>query len=93
MVFNFGAGYGWDDVSAERVVEMISHLHPASIEGLWITNAPYGSSFMDALIEWIKNANHIKSLAIEIHLCGWNEWRSRCRSEIGRRIGNQEQHT
>jgi len=69
MVFNFGAGYGWDDVSAERVVEMISRL-PPSIEGLWITNAPYGSSFMDALIEWIKNATHIKSLAIEITCVG-----------------------
>ena len=56
---------GWDDLSAERAAEMISHL-PPSIQILMIANAaPYGSSFMDGLIEWITNATHIKCLAIE----------------------------
>ena len=50
--FDFGAGKGWDDLSAERAAEMIHHLPPPSIEGLVISRgAPYGSPFMDSVID------------------------------------------
>jgi len=62
--FDFGAGDGWDDLSAERAVEMINHL-PPSIEELVITFAPFGSPFIDGLIDWIeKKSTNLKSLSI-----------------------------
>jgi len=64
MKFNFEAGNGWDDFSAEMAVEMMSHL-PPSIEGLGIDYAPYGYPFMDAVIDWIeKKSTNLKSLRI-----------------------------
>jgi len=38
MKFNFEAGNGWDDLSADMSVEIMSHL-PPSIEGLRIDHA------------------------------------------------------
>ena len=61
--FDFSAFEGWDDLSAERAVEMINHL-PPSIERLVIWCAPYGSPFMDAVIDWIEKSNHLKTLSI-----------------------------
>ena len=64
MHFDFDVGDGWDGLSAERAVEMVSHL-PPSIEGLKIVAAPYGSPFMDAMIDWIeKKSTNLKSLQI-----------------------------
>ena len=72
MDFNFSAGEAWDDLSAERAVEMINHL-PPSIEGLKIRTAPYGSPFMDAVIEWIEKSTNLKSLEInDTSVCGRN---------------------
>ena len=56
-------GYGWNDLSAERAVEMINHL-PPSIESLRIAYAPYGSPFMDAVIDWIEKSTNLKSFHI-----------------------------
>jgi len=69
MKFNFEPGNGWDDLSAEMAVEMMSHL-PPSIEGLEIDYAPFGSSFVDAVIDWIekKSTSNLKSLRIS-HTC------------------------
>jgi len=64
MPFYFLPGHGWDGLSAERAVEMVSHL-PPSIEGLEIMAAPYGSPFMDAVIDWIgEKSTNLKSLVI-----------------------------
>jgi len=63
MQFNFEAGSGWDDLSAERAVEMINHL-PPSIKGLVIVDAPYGSPFMDEVIDWIEKSTSLKYLHI-----------------------------
>jgi len=69
MNFTFGAGDGWDDLSPERAAEMISHL-PSSIEELYIESAPYGSPFMDGLIDWIeKKSTNLESLAIANPMC------------------------
>ena len=52
------------------MLEMVSHL-PPSIEGLVIGCAPYGSPFMDAVIDWIeKKSTNLKSLQIE-HMFVW----------------------
>ena len=52
---------------------MISHL-PPSIEGLVIGCAPYGSPFMDAVIDWIeKKSTNLKSLHIE-HMFVWGRY-------------------
>jgi len=67
--FDFRAGRGWDDLSAERAVEMINHL-PPSIEGLRIRSAPYGSPFMDAVIDWIEKSNNLKTLHIHTTCVG-----------------------
>jgi len=64
MWFDVRGGHGWNDLSAERAVEMISHL-PPSIERLEIDSAPFGSPFIDGLIDWIdKKSTNLKSLDI-----------------------------
>ena len=64
MESNFRIGNGWNDLSAERAVEMINHL-PPSIESLEIQSVPFGSPFMDAVIDWIeKKSKNLKSLSI-----------------------------
>jgi len=61
----FRAGWGWDDLSAERAAEMIHNLPPLLIEGLVIRLAPYGSPFMDEVIDWIeKKSTNLKTLVI-----------------------------
>jgi len=69
MIFDFEAGDGWDHLSAERAAEMISHLAP-STEELEIQYAPYGSPFIDALIEWVKNATNLKRFTIRYTFVG-----------------------
>jgi len=62
--FDFSAFEGWGGLSAERAVEMINHL-PPSIERLVIWCAPpYGSPFMDAVIDWIEKSKNLKTLSI-----------------------------
>ena len=63
MAFNFEAGSAWNDLSAERAVEIINHL-PPSLEELWIWHAPYGSLFMDAVIDLIETSTNLKDLTI-----------------------------
>ena len=45
MEFISEAGNGWDRLSAEKAVEMMSHLPPASIEGLRIDFALWTSLY------------------------------------------------
>jgi len=79
MAFDFKVGYdwdargaldSWDGLSAQKAADMISHL-PPSIEELLIDVAPYGSIFIDALIEWIKTiAKNLKYLGIRFTCVG-----------------------
>ena len=70
MIFHFEAGDGWDHfLSAERAAELISHLAPSTKE-LEIQYTPYGSLFIDALIEWVKNATNLKRLTIRYTFVG-----------------------
>jgi len=64
----------WNDLSAERAVEMINHL-PPSIGKLDIFGgSKYESPFMDAVIDWIeKKSTNLKSLQIDhVFVCGRN---------------------
>jgi len=69
MEFDFVAGSGFNGLSAERAVDMICHL-PPSIEGLEIFVAPYGSPFMDAVIDWIERSTNLKTLCIDHMIVG-----------------------
>ena len=67
FLFHFGCSW---KLSAKRAVEMINHLPPL-IESVRITYAPFGSRFMDALIDWIeKKSTNLKSLVIDCTCVG-----------------------
>jgi len=59
---------GVGSLCAERAVEMINHL-PPPIEGLKINSAPYGSPFINAMIDWIDKSNNLKYLLYLFYVC------------------------
>ena len=69
MMFDFEVG-GWDHLSAELSTKMMSQL-PPTIEGLVVRYVPYGSTFMDGIIEWVKKATNLKYLFFGEICVGW----------------------
>mmetsp|Transcript_8181 Transcript_8181/g.9552 ORF Transcript_8181/g.9552 Transcript_8181/m.9552 type:complete len:232 (+) Transcript_8181:1-696(+) len=61
MEFDFGAGYGWDDVTDEQAGELMRHL-PLNIEELKIDNYSHGTLLIDGITKWIEKSQNLKAL-------------------------------
>ena len=61
--FDFEEGNGWDGMTAEEAKELVLHL-PVTVEEIIFHHAPFGSTFVDALIDWITTTTKLKAISI-----------------------------
>ena len=88
LSFNFEVDHGWDDMEVESAVKLIQHW-PASIEGLELLYAPFGSPFFNAVADFIENkAQNLKTLEIWYSTCGAMESGKDTGVRLAKAIGN-----
>lgn len=61
--FDFEEGNGWDGMTAEDARELVLHL-PVTVEKVILHHAPFGSTFVDGLIDWITTTTKLKAISI-----------------------------